>query len=557
MRYLFSTILSWLQWMVGIVPRHSLRSPVLYRVLHYTAVAVIALLLAYFSNGIFDFLHQRYNWDKPDPNRLYKPVVDTWAGCLFLLTYLFVRLLVYLITLLRIQDELEFPDIARDWQAGVDALRERGIDPRDLPLFVVNGLTAEEERGFFAASRMGWKLVAPPEARPAVLRFYANEEGLFVSCNDVGATSRQLKNTGAPAGAGGGVLQSLIEGSGLQESPAAARGTLRPRDGVEGGGGGGAPPVAAPSGPAGTLRRIQSAIGSLGTLIPGWRQPKSEEPRVRGALVKLSPSQRDVCDRRIRFLTELILADRAPFCPINGLLQSQPCPWGGHAHEATMLSEAVGADLAAFEASLGLVYPVTLVVPAVDQLDGFAEFVERSAKIDPRIRDSRAGSGFPAGAPIEPRTCDWVIQRGMQWWQMWVYKAFAIDLDHPGNRQLYRLLGGLRERHRRLESQVQGAFRMVAEESGQEPPRLSGWYFATTAPDATRQGFVRGIFQKLVQEQDAVAWSRGTLQRDRRAKAMAVGILLAALALGGIGTARLFWPQGGPGSGSSAGAANQ
>jgi hypothetical protein len=62
-----------------------------------------------------------------------------------------------------------------------------------------------------------------------------------------------------------------------------------------------------------------------------------------------------------------------------------------------------------------------------------------------------------------------------------------------------------------------------------EPVPLSGCYFAATGETDDQQAFVRGVFEKLVEEQEDVEWTRHAVAADRGWKNFAIGATAAAV----------------------------
>jgi len=59
---------------------------------------------------------------------------------------------------------------------------------------------------------------------------------------------------------------------------------------------------------------------------------------------------------------------------------------------------------------------------------------------------------------------------------------------------------------------------------------FSGCYFAATGDNDDQQAFVKGVFDKLVDEQEELEWSRAALAKHRRYQRLAyVGITLDVL----------------------------
>jgi hypothetical protein len=64
---------------------------------------------------------------------------------------------------------------------------------------------------------------------------------------------------------------------------------------------------------------------------------------------------------------------------------------------------------------------------------------------------------------------------------------------------------------------LSGGFGSQPRDGSPGPPiAFSGCYFAATGRSADRRAFVRGVFDKLVEEQDQVEWTQDALQESRQ-----------------------------------------
>jgi hypothetical protein len=89
-----------------------------------------------------------------------------------------------------IRYQSRFPDIDRAWDAGMQALRNNGISFRTTPVFVVLGSPSPEmERSLMDASHREFLVRGVPEG-PAPLHWYANDEGIYLVCSEIGWISR-------------------------------------------------------------------------------------------------------------------------------------------------------------------------------------------------------------------------------------------------------------------------------------------------------------------------------------------------------------------------------
>ncbi|MFK7818582.1 MAG: type VI secretion protein IcmF/TssM N-terminal domain-containing protein [Planctomycetaceae bacterium] len=528
-----------LRWIFGVVPRSAIGSPVVFRVVHYTFWALVIIVAGLCST-----------WVRPESSLAdydWWFVRRFWLGIVIFLMYLLGKATVYVLGLLKTEDRPEFEDIERCWFAGMEALERERLDFQWIPVFVVNGLTAQQERSMFRAADIPWRVVAPPlEDTAAVLRFYANDEQIFLSCTGVGAINRQLNK---PVDAGGAQTTSI---AGSRSMSGAGTGTLRsPGGGAPpaagplgtqvapsavpapraGGGTMVAPPSATPPPPApaaggilGTLRNVGTFIAQ-NTMLPGAMARVSASAAKSTTVSAITPEEIAFGLKRMEYLADLLLRDRHPYCPINGMIQASPLDWSEDERSTAELSPVAVHDMRCLHSRLGLQFPIAFLLTGLDKLDGLPGFVRSCGELEPRFKASRAGSRFPAGAPVNEENAHWVINRSLSWFRGWVYAVFAKDLKNPENKKLYHLLCELQQRRDRLVSQLRLSFSGVSRNPN---PRLVGYYFAATGDASSYQGFIKGLLLRLVSAQGDVAWHPEHIRGDEKSRKFAY--LLFALA---------------------------
>ncbi|MDZ4783143.1 MAG: hypothetical protein SGJ19_23095, partial [Planctomycetia bacterium] len=117
----------------------------------------------------------------------------------------------------------------------------------------------------------------------------------------------------------------------------------------------------------------------------------------------------------------------------------------------------------------------------------------------------------------------------------WIYTLFREQgaLARPGNTQLYSLLCKVRLYLKYRLSEVLGAGFGYdpAQQPGDQPIMFSGCYFASTGETEDRQAFVKGVFDKLVDEQEYVEWTHRALKSDRRYRWAAYTGIAASVSL--------------------------
>ncbi|HTN00439.1 MAG TPA: hypothetical protein VL132_01100 [Planctomycetaceae bacterium] len=505
------SVLRWVGLLFGLIPRTGRLSPTVYRIIHYAFIIGATLLLAYYSTRfipesrvpISHWFVQRY-----------------YIAIQFVLFYLFVRLLIAGVLLFLARDVSEFEDIDRAWEAGVEALAREGFDLQWLPVFLVSGATPEQSKSLFEGSRLTWKVNTAGDDPQAALTFHACDEALFICLNDVGAMSRQLRKTAAsrpgvsPAAVHANpAVQSTLRPGQIQ---AAVEQTRRP-DQIQSAMGQTLPPGAI-KGAVAQAGHAPLTGGSSETLRPGAIAgivgAASTAPAPARPVLLEKLSQQELLDnrRRLDYFCERLVAERGAYCPVNGLLQVIPLRWTqSTAYEPLFAS--IGQDLQTLHDGLHLQFPVVCLHAGLEEVIGSAQFLDRGRQMDARFLDSRAGSRYPAGLPIDDKSTLWVVERGLLWFRDWVYAEFAKNLASPQNRQLYQFLCALSDRRERLARELRSA---MGEMHLRLPVRLSGCYFAATGADASRQAFVHGVMQRLMGEQNDVAWLPEWRARDQR-----------------------------------------
>lgn len=521
---MFSRVLTWIKWVFGIVPKSAMGSPVLFRVIHYTMVALIALLLGIFSDRIFTALeitrqhHEGFRW-----------IDRYWFGIVFLLGYAIIRSVLYLISILGIEEEGEFTDIDRPWRRALEELAQEELYVDDLPLFLVNGLTPQQEQSVFLdASNVEWKVVCPPpNETTSPLRVFADSNAIFVSCTGIGAVSCQqgkivdsrlaATSGAAPVGSGSqtqqaGEMASILShakrstgtmpaGGALQAAPVAPTGTVTQAETAQ------PPPTTA----TGTLRSIGAAIAGA-TMSPGgvqraMKSMTSVSPEAKGygkkQVAPINDVEAELGFRRMGYFCSLLQDARNPYCPINGLLQVIPLSWATSPEHAKKLAPAIRYDIECIHETLQLQFPVVIAFSEMDSILGLKEFLVRLERLHKGIRNSRAGSRFWPGAEINIESLDLLLDRSMNWFRGWIYAAFADDINSAENQSLFHLLCQIRQKKPALASLLKGALSQVTEPE----MRLSGCYFIATGAGATEQGFIRGVLDRLVEMEEEIAWS--------------------------------------------------
>ena len=568
----FYRVLNYVRLICGSVPRGWVGARWFILTLHYLLVATAFCLLAYFSDDLFP----------TETIRSSSPLIRRfWAAWIFLLVYLAIRLTIWLLGVLRGGNESEWPKIEDAWTEVQGALDRDGLDLATIPLVVVTGLKPDEESGFFAASGIPWKTVAPDPEAPAPMRVYANHDGIFLSCAGVSAMSAQaeeatrnagrgasLAATGLSGGGSGGGTATMMPGQlagavAAPEAPAAtpepaaiaAGGTVDPATMRAASASASASATAAVgdvaangpgSGDTATAASLQSNLNSGGTLrsVAGFLQrtllpgalgaslfggKSSEAGRATEASV-LSGTQRDRYASQMRFVGELLRRER-PHCPCNALLEVVPIKWTDYPRQWKSLAKSGRVDREALSETTLLTVPTIVGFSGLETLPSFATVIDRFKPLGAQLLQSRAGVRLPGCNELAEKDARFVARQVVDWFRGWIYNVFAADLAHDRNADVYRFLCELDARRSGLEHLLRSLYPPAKGDEPRSSGRLFGAYAFSSGRTIDTRAFVFGLLSKALQQQNAVLVPDAVIRKDRRMRKVAVALLAASALL--------------------------
>ena len=435
-------------------------------------------------------------------------------------------------------DVSPFPDIDHAWKAGLAELEQHGLNLSQTPLFLVLGSAGEDhEKALFEASRLNLNMREIPQG-PAPLHWYANPDGIYLVCTDTSGLSK-LSHMAAEV--------TDREAAGplppVQASSGGIRGTIVA--GVENPAPQPSASVPAPSSTGEVQPNIRGTmvVGSQSSIGSGAIAQSAERH-----VVKLEPADGKEQDRRLEYVCRLIRRARQPLCPINGILTL--LPFGliqRSVPEGIEVQRAVKKDLASVLRVLMLRCPVTAVVVGLEQESGFQELVRRVGR--DRALSQRFGRGFTIWNPPISERLEALAAHACGSFEDWVYTLFRETgaLSKPGNTRLYSLLCKIRRNvQSRLANIMVAGYGMEAEQDQRATGLLfGGCYFAATGQTEDRQAFVKGVFDKLPEQQEELEWTGDAFLEDQKYQQFAqLGLAadtLLLLGLMGMIVYKWFW----------------
>ena len=449
-----------------------------------------------------------------------QPLKQAWLPLLFLLIYAFLWLVRWFWSQLGPEREEEgFPDIDRAWDEARLALDRAGVELNECPVFLVVGRPQGAEEVLFDAAGLHLKVRGQPGRDDAPIRVYANRDAIFVTCAGASVLGRHSAaqddaefvvpapavavaehqtefmtltdfQTLGPGGPGAGVEAANV----LERARIAGRGPDQLRD---------------------------EELRALGRFAA---EQGDADPR---AAVTSAGSSREKADSaiqtaRLRHLGRRIARDRRPYCPINGILLLIPVSATNTDHAATRVGLLCQRDLATVRKAVEVRCPVFALMCDLETLPGFRELIQRLPDDQKR---RRMGQRFPLIPDVEPAFYPAMYEGGVQWIaaqqfpaqvdQLWRVEGSDASMAESmqGNIRLYQLLRQFRDRQRRLSRIL---IRAVMTD-GVPTSMLGGCYLAGTGADPrSEQAFLPGVFRRLLESQDNVAWTPELIERESR-----------------------------------------
>lgn len=433
-----------------------------------------------------------------------------WLPLLFILVYLGGWLGWWFFKLLTDPRDGRYPDIDAAWSAGLKALQSAGIDPVEVPLFLVIGKPRTGTVDFFASTKLPFAVRAEPRRPDAPVQIYATREAVFVACEGASVLAKlsdgfaaRRPDTITPPVASGGVD--------LLDSP------NRPLNVIAGEPG---PPDV-----------------STDTVNAG--KPGLEEWLPRPGVGEIPSVPKDEVSRlaaRLKYLCRLIAERRRPYCPANGLVWLLPIAGTESDAAADQTAIAAHADHLAAETGLQVYCPAVAVLCDAQEMPGFHDLLRGIPET--LARERLLGRSFPLVPGVPPHERPAMLFAGIDWVARLlvpgvVYQRFGSEAEGNGERwsaanaRLWALTDELYTRRGAITRLIgQGLADGV-----DRPPMLAGAYLAGTGPDERDQAFAMGVIQQLIALQNNVGWTAAAIAEEKDYARMSVVGYAAAIAL--------------------------
>jgi len=477
-------------------------------------------------------------WLEPG-NIPWRHSMSWWRLTLEVLLVIAIPLVLYQAIRLWLQGEQSaFPDIDFAWKTGVDALAQNGLSLQGAPLFIVVGSAGvRQESALLGSAGLALRVHDLPEG-PAPLHWYAGPDGIYLvlseACGLSSLAALLEKRRGQGAALGDAPMSAAMPAATSAARPAqspaapAAPSTARASKPVGGGS-------------RGTImldqfvadRQVEEAQAAQSATATETEEPPepvaitstgSDQP----AILSQQESGRQLA--RLEYVCQLLRQARLPLCPVNGVLVLLPFELlQATQRETQQLQKTARGDLACLQRELALRCPVTALIVGMHQERGFRELVRRVGR--ERAVAQRFGRRFDVRIVPTAEAITNLCALAAGTFEDWIHTLFreAEALARPGNLRLYGLLCKMRSTLSSVLSEVLvGTFAHDPQSKElPEPVPFSGCYFAATGDSDDQQAFVRGVFEKLTEEQEEVEWTHAARATNRTYQKLAT----AAIAL--------------------------
>ncbi len=410
------------------------------------------------------------------------------------------------------QDESPFPDIDAAWETAMEAVAKAGIVPHQVSLFLVLGRPESAETNMFDSAGVKWVVKHSPPDANAPIHVYAEKESspksaypgaIYVTCRGASVLGKLAgilarDETVLPA--------AIAADDGLENADATVgafdRDALKARE------------------------VVAASLGREATVLEKRKAYRADRGKPLANDLLADNDEVTRLKARLAHLCRLITRERQSECAANGILLLIPLAGTDTSGEALLTAQACLEDLTTARAEMKIDCPVVSLLVDLEDLPGFKEFLSLQ-----RLKElsSRRGGSFPMATRMTANEIRRHLRTSLSWicttyMQDSVYSVFQTETEANKevsplflrNSRLTLLLTELNERADAVCDIVTSA--MMPE---REPMfRYSGFYIAATGAVGV-QGFIAGVFQKLVKEQASVTWTQSALDADAEAYQLA------------------------------------
>ena len=395
-------------------------------------------------------------------------------------------------------------DIDDAFVEGLASLEAQRINPADVPIYIVLGVSSESDvDGLMNATGFDFLIKGVPKNGP--IRWFGGKEAIFIVCSQASAAADAI-----------GAIREIAPDS-----------TPRDVDGTKMG------EASRFAGAYSNMGRGNPLEGTILGNIGDWKAglPRRAEP-AQGVVDLEGQSQ------RLEHLARLLVRTREPDCPFNGVVFTFPLKTlrqQGVEYLLADCAKGMRLDCQRLQEATRLKFPVLSLVTDVGQDDGFVKLAEWLKK--QRAEKSRIGMGLSKGKwnsaskrvaeSLAEAACANVIAL---FFQMMANDPNAIRQNEVLYRSVASLRGKVTNNLRRL--LADGLASELSDGTHPVDVSLIGCYFVGTGSKSEEQMFGESVFRdRLPMEENTLEWTPEALAADQRYLWLARANLILAAAM--------------------------
>lgn len=409
-----------------------------------------------------------------------------------------------------------FPEIQRAWKNTCNAMAELGLDPSQLPIFLVLGHRESEGSYLFDSQQLRLRDIRLRDEFSQPFHVDVSDSAIFIICNQTSLTgvlsnwlSQNQKKSGLAIKNSGASQSSVI--------PASLLGINHHLD------------EKSPE----MLDRSKSKPDQEFTLSNS------------NHFEEVYPSSHDdimEVSEKLRYLCGLVAESRKPYCSLNGILVVLPLSIGDSVKLTSHTLEMVQSDIQIIKEETGLDLPYAVLCTELNAYEGFDELV-------PRLKEASKLRYLGLALPtrLDLKTQDWArqIRKGLRWYHRsimtsLIYKnILSLDPEKPNPSETGRQCM-IRENHMAFTflQKTRKSWDRITElcvRLGENHisryhanPRFSGLFLTGLDNQGTGPWiFMHDMARHLINQQNSVAWTINALKKNRLYKRLSYFIFFA------------------------------
>lgn len=444
------------------------------------------------------------------------------------ITYLCIRRLVHLLRTEPIMTP--FPEMEENWNYIKAALLESNVRPRDLPVIMVLGHRPLEGVHFFDNLQPRLRNIRLRTDSELLFQADLTDSAIIITCQNassLGTLTRRLELSRTPSP--GSVKRNSILG--------ASKSTLTGVIGLS----------PEPQLPGETQTAMNNESQTTG-FESGNRDDSAGE--------MLSDDEILLATAKLKYLCDLISAERYPLCPMNGAILVIPREMTDSDQLMTNAIELAKNDLDCIRLATGLHFPYAVLTSNMHHLRGFDELVK---KLDSGSKHRYLGLALHTRLDIATDLWLKQIKKAMRWFRQRVMPALVLRemLEIPpsalspqaasrgslirSNHSSFLFLQNAGRQWRNMENICirLGEHQLKSVSSN---PRFAGLFVTGLENNETGHWlFIHEFFKHMLSQQNSISWTPEALASDRKQKRLALFMLTVLLAITGAIVVIAIW----------------